>query len=153
MENKVAAFRHHITRMHSLPLTNNIKQKEWSLIQLIPQKKLHTNTSISTKHTDKVQIHQPNHNSEQQKNKTWMAFTYYSSIIKKITNLFKNTNVGIVFKNTNSLQHFTKPKIDDYTQEQKKLETISLHVTIVKCHTLGRLAAVYFRDIKNMLGT
>ena len=35
IEHKMAAFRHHISRMHSLPLTPEKKQKEWELIQLI----------------------------------------------------------------------------------------------------------------------
>jgi hypothetical protein len=37
MEHKITAYRHHITRMHSLPLTPKRKQTEWSLIQLIAQ--------------------------------------------------------------------------------------------------------------------
>jgi hypothetical protein len=32
---KTAAFRHHITRMHLLPLTAEKKQKEWNIIQHI----------------------------------------------------------------------------------------------------------------------
>jgi len=35
MEHKIAAYRHHITRMHSLPLALKWKQAEWTLIQLI----------------------------------------------------------------------------------------------------------------------
>jgi len=34
-EHKMASFRYHITRMHSLPLTPKKKQKEWKSIQLI----------------------------------------------------------------------------------------------------------------------
>jgi len=37
MEHKIATYRHHITRMHSLPLTLKRKQTEWTLIQLIAQ--------------------------------------------------------------------------------------------------------------------
>jgi len=36
-ERKVAAFRYHATRMHSLPVIPERKQKEWTLIQLITQ--------------------------------------------------------------------------------------------------------------------
>jgi hypothetical protein len=35
IEQKMAAFRFHITRMHSLPLDPNKKQKEWKTIQSI----------------------------------------------------------------------------------------------------------------------
>ena len=37
VELKIAAYRHHNTRMHSHPLTPKRKQAEWSLIQLIAQ--------------------------------------------------------------------------------------------------------------------
>ena len=37
MEHKIAAYRHHITRMQVLPLKPNRKQTEWSLIKLIAQ--------------------------------------------------------------------------------------------------------------------
>jgi phosphoribulokinase len=48
------------------------------------------------------------------------TLTYYSPKIIKITNLFKHTNVGISFKNTNTLQQLKKPKIHNNIQEQDK---------------------------------
>jgi len=78
------------------------KQEEWTLIQLIKQnnnfpKKLlqKLNFQIQHKQTNQDQT------NERNKNKTWTTFTYYSPIIRKITNLFKHTNVGI--------QQLTKP--------------------------------------------
>jgi hypothetical protein len=52
--------------------------------------------------------------------KTWITFTYYSPKIRKITNLLKNTNVRIAFKNTNTLQQSTKPKTNNRTPEHDK---------------------------------
>jgi hypothetical protein len=37
IEHKIAAFIYHITRMHSLPLTSERKQKEWTITQYIAQ--------------------------------------------------------------------------------------------------------------------
>jgi hypothetical protein len=37
MEHKIATYRHHITRMHLLPLTTERKQTEWTLIPSIGQ--------------------------------------------------------------------------------------------------------------------
>lgn len=37
IKNKVAAFRYHSTRMHSLSLNTRKKTKKWTLIQLIAQ--------------------------------------------------------------------------------------------------------------------
>ena len=77
MEHKVAVYKHHITRMHSLPLTPNRKQKEWKIIQLIaqnnnfPQTLLQTlNLQIQYKHTNQ------DHIKGKHKHKTWTIFTY-----------------------------------------------------------------------------
>jgi len=118
IEHKVAAFIRHITRMHSLSLTPKRRQKEGKLIQLIaqnnfPQKLLRKlNFQIQQKQTNQDQ------NSERNKNKTWTKFIYYRPIIRKINNLFKHTDVGRSFKNINTLQQLTKPKIVNNTQEQ-----------------------------------
>jgi hypothetical protein len=37
IEHKIAIYRHHNTKMHSLPLTQKRKQTEWTLIKLIAQ--------------------------------------------------------------------------------------------------------------------
>jgi len=117
----MAAFRYHITKMHSVPLTPKKKQKEWTPKQLIarnnnfPQNLLH-------KLNRKMQHKKINHDEteERNKNKTWTAFTYYSPKIRKITNLFKNTNVAIALKNTYTLQQFTKQKPNNKTPEHAK---------------------------------
>jgi len=57
---------------------------------------------------------------ERNKNKIWTTFTYYRPKIRKINNLFKHTIVGIAFKNTNTLQEFTKPKTNKNTPEHDK---------------------------------
>ena len=97
--------------MHSLPLIPKKKQKEWKLLQLIAQNNNFPQTLLQRlnlqtqyKQTNKDQI------KERNKDKIWTTFTHYSPIIRKITNLFKHTNVGIAFKRTNTLQQFIKPK-------------------------------------------
>jgi hypothetical protein len=47
-------------------------------------------------------------------------FTYYRPETRKITNLFKLTNIGISFRSTNTIQQLTKPKLPSNTQEQEK---------------------------------
>jgi len=59
------------------------------------------------------------------------TFTYYSPKIRKITNLFRQTNVGITFKNTNTLQR-RKPKMDGNIQEQDKSGIYE--ITCNTCH-------------------
>jgi len=93
----MAAFRSHLTRMHSLPLNQDKTQKEWETIQLIARnnnfpknllQKLNRQTQQKATHT------QPN----EKKPKIWTTFTYHSQKIRKTTNLFKNKNIGIAFK-------------------------------------------------------
>ena len=55
---------------------------------------------------------------------------------KNITNLFKHTNVGISFKNTDTLWQLTKLKIDSHIQEQDKSGIYEL-----TCHTSDRQTA------------
>jgi hypothetical protein len=47
---------------------------------------------------------------ERDEKKTWTAFAYCSpQIKKKFIKLFKYTNTGLAFRNTNTLQQLTKP--------------------------------------------
>jgi len=43
------------------------------------------------------------------KNTKWATFTYPSPQIRKITNLFKHTNLRIAYKCTNTISHLSKP--------------------------------------------
>ena len=65
------------------------------------------------------------------KNKTRTTFTYYSPKIRNITNLFKHTNVGISFKNTDILQQPTKLKIDSHIQEEDKSGIYELNMSYI----------------------
>ena len=60
MEHKISTYRHHITRINSLPLTAYRKQKEWVTIQQIAQNSnfpqtlvQQLNHRVQHKHTDK----------------------------------------------------------------------------------------------------
>jgi len=41
---------------------------------------------------------------EREKPKKWITFTFYSPVIRRITNLFKDTNIKIAFRTTNTIQ-------------------------------------------------
>jgi hypothetical protein len=134
MEHKIATYRHHITRINSLPLTPKQKQTEWTLIQLITQnssfpQKLVQNLNLQIQHKNNL-----DQTNGKNKNKNWTNFTYYSPRIRKITNLFKHTNIGISFKSTNTQEQLTKPKLASNTQEQDKSGIYKL--TCNTCQTL-----------------
>ena len=48
-------------------------------------------------------------------NNRWATFTYHSPKARMITNLFKQTDIKIAFKSTNTLQKLIKPKFQDTT--------------------------------------
>jgi hypothetical protein len=52
---------------------------------------------------------------DKNQNKKWVTFTYYSPKIRKLTNLFKHTNIK--HKNTNTIEQYTKPKTIDKNQD------------------------------------
>jgi len=109
IEQKMAAYRFYITRMHSIPLEPNIKQKEWQTIQSIarnnnfPQhllQKLNRKIHNKTDHTS---------NRNKDNKRTWATLTYHSPQIRKVTDLFRNTKIGIAFKATAPLQQLIRP--------------------------------------------
>jgi hypothetical protein len=78
--------------MHCLPLVPDKKQKEWEKIHSIaknnnfPRRILHKlNHQIQSK---------IDHTNNGKRQKIWTTFTYHSPKIRRITNLFKNTNLG-----------------------------------------------------------
>jgi hypothetical protein len=131
LEHKTAAFRYHITRMHLLPLTAEKKQKEWKTIQHIatknnfPQNLLQ---KLKQQITHKVQTQKTNDS-----HKTWTTFTHYSQQIRKITNLFKNTNIRIAFRSTNTIKRITKRKTNNSSPDYDKSGIYK-----IKCNTCHR---------------
>ena len=59
-------------------------------------------------------------NCRKRQKKNWTTFTYHSPKIRKITNLFKNTNIDIVFRTTATLHQLIKPIISIQTPEHEK---------------------------------
>ena len=52
-----------------------------------------------------------NNDPRTQDNKKWIAFKYFSPIIRRISNLFKDTNLKITFKPCNTIkQQLTEKK-------------------------------------------
>jgi hypothetical protein len=103
----MAAFTFHTSRMHSLPLDPDKQQKEWEIIQLIARNK-NFPKHLLQKLNRWIQ-HKFNHTQPSMKShKIWTTFTYHSPKIRKITNLLKNTNIGIVFKTKTTSHHLVR---------------------------------------------
>jgi hypothetical protein len=136
MEHKIATYRHHITRMQSLPPTPKWKQHEWSLIQLIAQsnnfpQKLIQNLEhqIQCKRTNQEYV---------DKNKKLFTFTYDNPKVRKITNVFKPSNIRIALKTTNTLQQLTNEKQTSSTQELDKSSIYKLSCNTCQMAYVGQ---------------
>jgi hypothetical protein len=46
-------------------------------------------------------------------NKKWITFTYDSPLVRKVTNLFKNTDISIAFKASNTIYQQLTQKADN----------------------------------------
>jgi hypothetical protein len=111
--------------------TEDKTKKKWTLIQTIAQNNNFPPNRLQ-KLNPQIQHKKTNQELTNERNKTCTTFTYYNPKIRKITNLFKHTDVGISFKNINNLQHLTKPKINNNIQEQDNSRIFELTCNI--CH-------------------
>jgi len=115
----MAAFRYLINRMSSLPLSAEKRKAEWQNIRNIANNNkfpIHLITKLRTQIQRKPQMNIANNNN----NNNRPTFTYHSPKVRMITNLFKQTDIKIAFKSTNTLQQLIKPKAQDTTQEHDK---------------------------------
>jgi hypothetical protein len=138
-KHKITAYLYHIARMHSLPLTLERQQAERKTIQPIAQsnnfpEKLITNLRAQMQHKKTYQIQ----DKEKNKNKKCATFTYHTPKIRKITNLFKHTDIGIAFKSKSTIQQLTKPKISNNTQDHNRSGIYKLTCNTCKMSYIGQ---------------
>jgi hypothetical protein len=107
-DHKNAAYRYYINRMITLPNTKKAKSQERQYILNTARQNgfpSHTITNIEKKIIAKHGEDKESTiiDTERQSQKKWITFTYHSPLIRKITNLFKNTEISIAFKATNTI--------------------------------------------------
>ena len=91
--------------MTTLPITEKSRVEEWNTIITTainngyPKQMIY---NLRRKLTNRI-THKEMHEREKQKKKR-ITFTFYSPAIRRITNLFKDTNIKIAFRTTNSIQ-------------------------------------------------
>jgi len=73
-----------------------------------------------------------------QENKKWATFTYYSPKIRKLTNFFKHTKINTAFKNTNTIQQYTKPRTIDKNQDYNTSRIYKLTCNTCKMSYIGQ---------------
>jgi len=104
-----AAFTHYINGALTLPITEQARTQEWQNICNIAQQNgfpIKVIQSIKEKEIAKQNKRPTRKNeekTEQINNKKLVTFTYHSPLIRKVTNLFKNTGTGIAFRASNTI--------------------------------------------------
>ena len=88
LEHKLVAYRFFINRMLSLPLSE-VRHKEWKNI-----KKTAHNNNIPI-HLLQKKLDQSHLSTASTQDTKWATFTHSSLHVRKITNLFKHTNVKV----------------------------------------------------------
>jgi len=118
-------------RMTSLPLTTDRKEIEWQKILSIAE-----NNKFPFHHITKLKRytqHKTHMEKTHDKNKKWAIFTFHSPKVRKITNLFKQADIKIAFKNMNMVKQQTRPKDHGMTPDHNKSGIYKL-----KCKTCNK---------------
>jgi len=110
MEQKLAAYRYHIERMLRLPLNRTRQLREWkTILHMATSNNFPTTLLQKLKQQIQHKITTPPTTKNTENNTKWATFTFSSPHIRKITNLFRHTNVKISYKCSNTVTQLTKP--------------------------------------------
>jgi hypothetical protein len=108
-EHKVAAFNYYVNRMLTLPITKQSKQQEWkTILTTVRNNGFPTHTIHNLKKKLKAKKQQQQQiplTSTAQHNRKCVVFTYHSPLKRKVTNLFKQSNLSIALRATNTTYH------------------------------------------------
>jgi len=120
--------------MLNLPLNSERQKREWSTILHIAQRNVFPPTIMQKlRHQIKHKTKRTTLHTSTNKNKRWATFTYISPQIRKVTNIFKNTNVRIAFRCRNTIAKIIRPPKDHDIPPHKKWGIYQ-----IKCNTCGR---------------
>ena len=116
-EHTYAAIRYPVNRWNNYSLTTEAKNQE-----LIPIQNILHNNSFPLQ---LIQIIQPTGQRKQntednpKPKQKWTTFTYFGNETRRITKIFKHTNIRIAFKTKSNIQHLLQPKNLDNSHTDK----------------------------------
>jgi hypothetical protein len=117
-EHKMASYQFLIRRMLSLPLDMQQQHAEWQYIRWVAQSNNFPPNQLSRlRHCIRQKLSRsktppPSHATTELTHAKWTVFTFSTPLVRKITNLFKQTNVRISFRCNNTLFQHLKPTQD-----------------------------------------
>jgi hypothetical protein len=72
---------------------------------------------------------------------SWTTFTYHSPQIRKVTNLFRNTKIGMAFKATTAL-HLIRPTTKNLKSDYEKSGIYKIHAIPATNRTWDKLVVL-----------
>jgi hypothetical protein len=105
-EQTLSAFIYYINRLITLPITEKSKKNEWKIILAIAKNNGYPIDMIYNLKT-KLIFRKQSQKQQQEKTvsrKKWVIFTHFSPLIRCLNNLFKQTNLKVAFRTTNTIQ-------------------------------------------------
>jgi hypothetical protein len=108
-EQKLAAYKSCLHRLHTLSLNTNNKNEELNTIINIGLNNGYKKEDILHLH-NKVKNRKNILDDTTQKQHKWISFTYAGHYIRKVTKLFKDTNIKIAYKTTSTLDKLLNEK-------------------------------------------
>ena len=115
-EHKIAAYRHHINRMYTLPLDQDKRQRERETIKTMGKNNNVPSQVLHNLH-HRLKYKKPRPKPETADSNKWTTFTYHSPKIRAFTNLLKNTNISIAFRPATTTEKFLRHKTLHTTPE------------------------------------
>jgi hypothetical protein len=114
-EHNSSSINYLLNRVHSYPTTKEAKEIELNTIRgILLNNQYNINESIK-----RPKPKQRNAHTDTQEQKTkWATFTYSGKEVRKITKLFRDTQIKIAFRTKNTIQNILKPQphIDKYSR-------------------------------------
>jgi hypothetical protein len=134
-EQKIAAFQYYINRMITLTMTETSKIEEWNtLISIATSNGYPKRIIYNLRQKMENKIQQKDTQEHKTEHKKWTTFTYFCPLIRRITNLFKDTNINIAFRTTNTIQQQLSRETNNSTNP---VEYTNSNVIHVKWHILA----------------
>jgi hypothetical protein len=134
LKHKMSAYRYLLNRLHQRPLSPKQKHQE---MNTIIQKAKHNGYPISIIDRLNKQIINKNNNKTpntqtQHKNQKWVTFEYHNPIIRKVTNIFRNTKLNITYRVSNTTQNLLKTHIRNNDKHTNS------GIYSIKCNTCNK---------------
>jgi len=99
LEQKLSAYRYHIHRLNTLPINTEEKKNEEDKLESVA---INNSYPMNTVKKLKEKLKRIRTGTQERKKK-WTPFTYFSPMIRKVTNIFKDTDIKIAYRATNTI--------------------------------------------------